>query len=1004
MAETTQDLRALLKVEYAKCAKDPVYFMRKYVKIQHPVRGTIPFLTYKFQDEAVANFGVHRKNIVLKSRQMGITTLVAAYSLWLMIFHNDKEILCLSITQDTAKAIVTKVRFANDNLPSWLKVKEVTDNQLSLRLENGSQIKAASSAGTSGRSSALSLLIIDEAGFVPGVEDIWLSAQNTLSTGGKAIVLSCVTADTYVFDKHIGLTQISNYIDNTKIGPYEISNYSVLGKDTFRSGTLFHNNGCVDTRKISTKFSDVECSLNHKLWAYKASTKTFGWTQSKDLEVGDFLSIQYGTQQFVGNDDISSFLPTVSEKIKYPFAPTVLTPDICYLLGLYIAEGSAYKVKNVDGKLVGGTLTISCGDDISSVFDRLGLKYYTNDELHYYISNKNIIEFLEYIGFDLSRVAHEKIIPQRLMSISRDNMVQLLRGIFDGDGHGEAGTRVGLTSTSEILTDQVRMILLNFGILSSKFYTSKEQMNSYGGKIQHNYDTHSLEIYGQNALKYFTRVGFNVKRKQSGYDKLIKSNLSRSCPHDIIPNTLDLVNSLYTASGETSRTIGKKLGIQVNGYVSKKTKYKTPNISAANVKLLYSTYKHLLPTSDIEYWDTVIDDNLSWVQIKEIIESKNQTYDFSLPDNPSDNWCHSVLYNGILGHQTPNGVGNLFHKMWSEATDGLNDFNMINLPWQLHPERDQKWRDEQTKLLGPKGAAQECDCVFETSGNTVMDLKLIEWYEKESGYIVEPKEKRGHDRGYWIWEYPKAGRSYMVTADVARGDAADFSACQIIDIETLEQVGEYKGQLPTKEYARVLAAISTEYNMALLVVENANIGWAVIQELVDMDYKNLFYSSADLLYVDVEAQMTNKIGAQDKKLVPGFTTSSKSRPLLISKLESYIREKSLIIHSKRLIEELKVFVWKNSGTAIRAEAMSGYNDDLVMSMGIGAWVRDTALRLRTQSDELTRTILTAMGGKPKVTENKIHSTVNGNPYGINADPWKMRVNDDVSEDLTWLLR
>ena len=244
----------------------------------------------------------------------------------------------------------------------------------------------------------------------------------------------------------------------------------------------------------------------------------------------------------------------------------------------------------------------------------------------------------------------------------------------------------------------------------------------------------------------------------------------------------------------------------------------------------------------------------------------------------------------------------------------------------------------------------------------------------------------------------------MVTADVARGDAADFSACQIIDIETLEQVAEYKGQLPTKEYARVLAAISTEYNMALLVVENANIGWAVIQELVDMDYKNLFYSSADLLYVDVEVQMTNKVNAQDKKLVPGFTTSSKSRPLLISKLESYIREKSLIIHSKRLIEELKVFVWKNSGTVIRAEAMSGYNDDLVMSIGIAAWVRDTALRLRSQSDELTRTILSAIGGKPKLTENKIHSTVASNPYGVNSDPWKMRINDDVSEDLTWLLR
>jgi len=1218
-------------------------------------------------------------------------------------------------------------------------------------------------------------LVSSNCAFVPGVEDIWLSAQNTLSTGGKAIVLSCVTADTYIFDKQLGLTQISNYVDSSKIGPYEISKYNILGKDTFRGGILFHNNGLVDTRKISTKFSDIECSLNHKLWAYRSTTKTFGWTKSEELEVGDFLSIQHGSQHFVANDDVSSFFPTISNKIKSPFVPTILTPDICYLLGLYISEGSTYEVKNPDGKLVGGMLTISCGDNISSVFDRLGLKYYTNDNLHYCISNKNVIEFLEYIGFDLSYVAHEKIIPQRLMSISRNNMIQLLRGIFDGDGGGEAGNRVGLASTSETLIDQVRMLLLNFGILSSKFRQTKEKMNSYGGKIKHNHDIHSLEIYGQHALKYFTRIGFNVKRKQSGHDKLITSNLSRSCTRDVIPNTLDLINSLYKVSGETSKTVSQKLGIQLNGYVNKKTKYKTSNISATNVKLLYSTYKHLLSEADIKYWDMVIDDDLTWVEIKKITESKNYTYDFSLPDDPSDNWCHSVLYNGLLGHQTPNGVGNLFHKLWSEATDGLNDFNMLNLPWQLHPEREQKWRDEQTKLLGPKGAAQECfeadtriytdsgfkriadikigdqvlthagryrpvlhvinngvkdvieirsslnrtnrkvtanhpfytndkkwveldkinspiisypaeadipskytenktidllehikptffklklcnddtsvyindrkhktihnrivtlnydigflvglylaegwaeddrvyfcfnwktekndcpikvlsiihknissninssfrktgdtdsgqlmvnsqilskllhaltcgsdcydkclsaksyelgsidyfkgildglfigdgmvldkygkkycsasenirydvkylmrivgfglmsmygrelhllgsirkhcddrllssildseyihphaanfghlddgseyskiirndyvgysmvynlevaddhsyvtehavvhncDCVFETSGNTVIDLKLLEWYEKESKSIIEPKEKRGHDRGYWIWEYPKSGRSYMVTADVARGDAADFSACQVIDVETLEQVAEYKGQIPTKEYARIIAAIATEYNLALLVVENANIGWAVIQELVDMDYKNLFYSSSDLLYVDVDVQSSNKINAQDKKLVPGFTTSSKSRPLLISKLESYIREKSLIIHSRRLIEELKVFVWKSTGTTIKAEAMSGYNDDLVMSIGIAAWIRDTALRLQSQNNDLTRTLLTRMGSTIKPIENKIHSTAQGNPYGINTDPWKMRINDSVTEDLTWLI-
>jgi len=158
----SQSLRDIIKAEYKKCIEDPIYFMKKYVKIQHPVRGTINFDLFEFQEETLNSFVNNDLNIVLKSRQMGISTLVAAYSLWLMTFHDDKNILCISITQETAKEIVTRVRFANDNLPSWLKVPCVEDNRLSLRLKNGSQIKAVSSAGTAGRSSALSLLIVDE--------------------------------------------------------------------------------------------------------------------------------------------------------------------------------------------------------------------------------------------------------------------------------------------------------------------------------------------------------------------------------------------------------------------------------------------------------------------------------------------------------------------------------------------------------------------------------------------------------------------------------------------------------------------------------------------------------------------------------------------------------------------------------------------------------------------------------------------------------------------------
>ena len=529
---TPKTLKEVIKEEYKKCLVDPIYFMKKYVKIQHPIRGTVNFDLYEFQEKTLTDLVDHDFNIILKSRQMGISTLTAAYSLWLMVFHKDKNVLCISINQETSKEIVTRVRFANDNLPSWLKVKEQEDNRLSLRLTNGSQIKAVSSAGTSGRSSALSLLIIDEAAFIDNIEEIWLSAQYTLSTGGRAIMLS-----------------------------------------------------------------------------------------------------------------------------------------------------------------------------------------------------------------------------------------------------------------------------------------------------------------------------------------------------------------------------------------------------------------------------------------------------------------------------TPNGVGNFFHQTWIKAEAKENKFNTIRLPWYLHPERDQTWRDKQTELSGVKGAAQECDCDFSTTGNGIVDAATIDFYKQSK--VKDPIEMRGLDHGYWIWEYPDYSRNYIVSADVARGDGADYSAFQVIDVESLTQVAEYKGQIGTKDYGNMLVSVATEYNNALLIVENANIGWAVLQQIIDRQYPNTFYSSADLQYVDVERQLTNKVNRDEKKMIPGFTNSQKTRPLLISKLETYFRERSVEVRSLRFLDELSVFIWDGNKVA----AMKGYNDDLVMAMSIGLWVRDTALKLRQQSMDLNRSMLggiTRIGGSQNVYKAQTVSS---------QEAWQMTTGKitDKKEDLTWLL-
>ena len=186
----SQDLKAIMKSEYLKSFQDPIHFFKKYCFIQHSVRGRILFNCYPFQEKVFKLLVNNQYIIVIKSRQLGLSTLVAGYVMWLMLFNPDKNILCIATKQETAKNMVTKVKFMYDNLPSWLKIDKEENNRLTLRLKNGSQIKATSAASDAGRSEGLSLLILDEAAFIDNMDEIWTSAFPTLSDGGQCIALS----------------------------------------------------------------------------------------------------------------------------------------------------------------------------------------------------------------------------------------------------------------------------------------------------------------------------------------------------------------------------------------------------------------------------------------------------------------------------------------------------------------------------------------------------------------------------------------------------------------------------------------------------------------------------------------------------------------------------------------------------------------------------------------------------------------------------------------------
>tara|TARA_R100001015_G_C4634218_1_gene200305 strand:- start:3874 stop:5463 length:1590 start_codon:yes stop_codon:yes gene_type:complete len=315
----------------------------------------------------------------------------------------------------------------------------------------------------------------------------------------------------------------------------------------------------------------------------------------------------------------------------------------------------------------------------------------------------------------------------------------------------------------------------------------------------------------------------------------------------------------------------------------------------------------------------------------------------------------------VIALSTPNGVGNWFHKTYVEAIEGSNDFHPINLPWDVHPDRDKEWFVKETRNMSRREIAQELECNFNTSGESVIhpdDIALIEQN------VTDPKYRTGFDRNLWIWEQYNPECSYLLVADVARGDGADYSVFHILNLDTMEVVAEYQGKPSLDMYANVLLQSGKEYGNCLLVVENIGIGISVLEKLIDLQYPNLYYSvkgSHDF----VESHQ----GETSNSAVPGFTTSSKTRPLIVAKLEEFIRNKLIKVYSVRFSNELRTFIWQNG----KPQAMRGYNDDLTMALAIACWVRDTALTVNKREVEYKKACLSSI---IKV-DTKVNTTIPG---------------------------
>lgn len=173
------------QLEYIKCVKDPIYFVKHYVKILTIDQGVVPFPIWPFQEEMITNFHESRFSIAKMPRQVGKTTCAVSYLLWCMLFNPSYKIAILANKHKMAQEIVSRFQAAYELVPKWMQQGVITWNKTDLELENGSKIVSSATGGSAGRGDTFNLVYLDEFAFVPSAvqEAFYTSIYPTITSG-----------------------------------------------------------------------------------------------------------------------------------------------------------------------------------------------------------------------------------------------------------------------------------------------------------------------------------------------------------------------------------------------------------------------------------------------------------------------------------------------------------------------------------------------------------------------------------------------------------------------------------------------------------------------------------------------------------------------------------------------------------------------------------------------------------------------------------------------------
>ena len=275
---------------------------------------------------------------------------------------------------------------------------------------------------------------------------------------------------------------------------------------------------------------------------------------------------------------------------------------------------------------------------------------------------------------------------------------------------------------------------------------------------------------------------------------------------------------------------------------------------------------------------------------------------------------------------TPHGM-NMFYKIWTEAEEQRNSYIPIEVHWSEVPGRDEKWKKETIANTSEQQFNTEFECEFLGSIDTLITSSKL----RTLTYKTPIQSNAGLD----VYEQPKEGNTYLITADVSRGTSNDYSAYIVFDVSQVPYriVAKYRdNEIKPLIFPQKIYQVARAYNQAFVLIEVNDIGEQVANAMqYDMEYDNLVMAS-----MRGRAGQILGGGFSGGRAQLGVRTTKAVKKIGCSNLKQMVEDDKLVIEDYDTINELSTFIVKGSSF----EADDGCNDDMVACLFIFAWCTD----------------------------------------------------------------